>query len=52
MMLFVGGKDQIVENLAAGDGRIVPQYRMDEPGPVFQVAVVSKHKTNRHHPIK
>ena len=41
MMLFVGGKDQIVQQFAARDGRVLPEHRVNEPGAVLQVRICS-----------
>ena len=38
MVLFVGWEDEVIENFAAGNGRVVAQERVDQPGAIFEVA--------------
>jgi hypothetical protein len=39
-MLFVGGEHKVVQDFAAGHGRVVTQERMDQPGSVRQLRIV------------
>jgi hypothetical protein len=46
MMLLMDRKDEVVEDLAAGDRGVVPQYRMNKPGAVFKIALFSYDETH------
>ena len=52
VMLLVRGEDEVVEHLAARDGGVVAQHRVDEAGAVFQVAVVAEHKAGGRHRVE
>jgi hypothetical protein len=52
VVLFVGGKDQIIQHFTTGNRGIVPQHRVDEPCSVFQIAVVPQYKADSLGPAK
>ena len=51
-MLFVKRKDEIVQKLAAGHRRIISENGIDEPRPVFELAVIPNYKANTDRLIK
>ena len=51
-MLFVRGKDKIVQYFAARNRRVISEERMDQPGSVFEIGVVSKNEANRFGTVK
>ena len=48
MVLLVSREDQVVEDFAAGNGAVVAHYRVDDPRPVFEVAVGSDDEFDRN----
>ena len=47
MVLLVAGEDEVVEHLAAGDGRVVAEHRVDEPGSVLERGVGAQDEAYR-----
>ena len=47
VVLLVGRKDEIVEHLAAGYGRVVAEHGVDEPSPVFEGRIRAHHEAHR-----
>ena len=48
VVLLVSREDQVVEDFAAGNGAVVAHYRVDDPRPVFEVAVGSDDEFDRN----
>ncbi len=51
-MLFVSGKDQGIQYFATGNGRIISQVRIDQPGAIFQLRIGGQNKTDCFYTIK
>ena len=52
VVLLVSREDQVVEDFAAGNGAVVAHYRVDDPRPVFEVAVGSDDEFDRNATVK
>ena len=52
VVLLVRREDKVVQHLAARDGGVVAQHRVNQAGAIFQVTVVTEHKTGGHHRIE
>ena len=45
MVLFMGRKDQGIKHFTAGNGGVVSQVGIDQPGPVFQLRMGGHYET-------
>ena len=46
------GKDEVVEDFTAGNGRVVAKNRVNEPRAVLEVRIVSEHKPDGLDPVE